>query len=567
MTAPSAHLARASALLDSFLPPAGRLSPLERLRLKRLVAGCFAIAGILLVTTPIRAAMVGGPPPGWRIALASAAGLLLLPWVLKWSGREHLVTVLALAVVHLMMAGLTLFDGATTAPAFVALPALPVASMLFAGARGGVLSIVKVLLLVAVTAALEARGVLASTPLSASMGIGARALGMAAATMALGAIGWLYEREKGGYAEALAESNERFELAAQSAQDTLFEWDGSTGTFFVAPTLGEILGIEAVDDPFERLHPEDRGRIEAAFLACRRGDRMDEECRLLDNEGNPVWFRITAMADPHHAVGSERICGWFRYIDFRKRMEAMKDEFLSTVSHELRTPLTSIRGGIGLVLGRAAAMDETTQQILEVAHRNTERLVRLVDDLLDVQRLNAGQMPYAMRPQQVASLLEEAAAEIAPVAARAEVTLAVEAHGAPLEIYGDGDRIVQVLVNLLSNAVKHAPAGGRIRLAARRGSGRRSTEGHASEWIRIWVEDSGPGVPRHLRETIFEPFTQAEDERGVRPPGTGLGLHISRRIVEDHGGRIWVEEGPEGGARFVFELPAAPVGDAPDPPP
>ena len=418
--------------------------------------------------------------------------------------------------------------------------------MLLAGLRGGILSLLKVLGIVVLTAVLErhgwVRGVEGTFPSEITM----RALGVGGATLGVLAIGWLYEMERSQFEQRLAEMNRRFELAASSAKDTLFEWDSRRDRFLVSPQLGDLLGLPDLEDPRTRLHPEDADRVRAAFEACLEGAVLDTECRLLDAGDRPIWFRITAVPLDYED-GRRGICGWFRYIEYRKRIEVIKDELIGTVSHELKTPLTSIRGGIGLALKTGSGFDEKTRLLLEVARRNTERLVRMVEDLLDVQRLDAGKMYYETETVDLYELAAEAVAGLVPLAEERGIDLQVPRPDASLFVRGDRDRLTQVVVNLLSNALKHSPPGEVVTVRLERGS----------EEALLAVEDRGPGIPASARTEVFERFVQlgGNGTAGTAAAqGAGLGLHICRRIVEDHGGTIWVEDNPGGGSRFVFQL-------------
>ena len=506
---------------------------------------------------------LGRLPPGLPFGLGGAAAFLLLPFLLRWTGRERLVTVLSLLVAHLTILALVLADGATGAPAFFVLPALPVVSMLLAGLPGGLSSLIKVLSIVGLTTVLERHGLVAGMEGTLAHDITTRALGVGSATLVVLAIGWLYELERSHFEKRLTELNRRFELAAASAKDTLFEWDPRSNRWILSPRLGNLLGLSELEDPRTRFHPEDRDRVQAALKACIEGVVLDTECRLLDAGNRPTWFRITAVPLDYED-GRRGVCGWFRYIEYRKRIEVIKDEIIGTVSHELKTPLTSIRGGLALALKAGEGLDERTRLLLEVARRNTERLVRMVEDLLDVQRLDAGKMYYETTEVDLHTLVSEAAAGLEPLATERGVEIRIERPDAPLLVRCDADRITQVVVNLLSNALKHSPKGVAVTVRL---------EGEARAAL-LAVEDRGPGIPTSARREIFERFTQLEGRTAATRQGAGLGLHICRRIVEDHGGTIWVEDNPGGGSRFVVRLPRTPRGqlageaapdEAPDP--
>jgi signal transduction histidine kinase len=236
--------------------------------------------------------------------------------------------------------------------------------------------------------------------------------------------------------------------------------------------------------------------------------------------------------------------GMVEDITERKEMERIKDELLSVVGHELRTPLTSIRGSLGLLeAGVAGELGDEARQMVVIARENTERLVRLVNDTLDLERLEAGRIDIDPRAVSPGELLATTDKVVQPLADAAGVDLSWEAD--ELELLVDPDRIVQALVNLIANAIKFSPPGSCVH-----------TRIHADGAVaRVSVADRGRGIPADQLETIFERFRQVDASDGREKGGTGLGLAISRAIVEQHAGRIWAESEPGQGSTFHMELP------------
>lgn len=265
-----------------------------------------------------------------------------------------------------------------------------------------------------------------------------------------------------------------------------------------------------------------------------------------DGRGETVPFDIAmgsmALPDGDHIVLS------LRDTTERRRLDRLKDDLISTVSHELRTPLTSIVGALSLLHAEAAgALPEDAKELVRIAANNGERLIRLINDMLDVDRIDAGKFRLAMAPMDLRGVVMRACADNAVLAHTHAATLDCDVPDDPLMIEGDDDRILQVMVNLISNALKFSPGGGRVRVAARRGpDGRRAI---------VEVDDEGPGVAAEFRPRIFGRFERAMENEGAA--GTGLGLAIAREIVTRHGGEIWFEDRPAGGTRFAFSLPAA----------
>jgi PAS domain S-box-containing protein len=235
----------------------------------------------------------------------------------------------------------------------------------------------------------------------------------------------------------------------------------------------------------------------------------------------------------------------FINVSERREVDRMKDEFASVVGHELRTPLTSIRASLGLLGGGVLGeLGPDAAGLLDTAVANADRLERLIDDILDLERLEAGVAPLEPSPQSVGELIRDATAVIAAMAAMAGVNIHAEAASG--EVLADRDRIVQALTNLLGNAIKFSPRGGNVTLSARRDG----------DEVVLCVADEGRGIPPERHAAIFERFEQVDASDARARGGTGLGLTIARRIVEAHGGRIWVTSAPGEGSQFAFTLPA-----------
>jgi PAS domain S-box-containing protein len=233
----------------------------------------------------------------------------------------------------------------------------------------------------------------------------------------------------------------------------------------------------------------------------------------------------------------------------RRQLDKMKDEFISTVSHELRTPLTSLRAALGLVTGGAlATRPEKMQQMLEIAIGNTDRLIRLVNDILDIERISSGNAELHSEMLPADALFERAVSLQQAAAMKNNLRFSIHAEG--VEVWGDPDRILQALANLISNAAKYSPHGGEITLTARK-----LDENEA----QFDVHDQGRGIPADKLETIFGRFQQVDASDSRTMGGTGLGLAICRSIITQHGGKIWATSPPGDGATFHFTLPTHPT--------
>ena len=233
-----------------------------------------------------------------------------------------------------------------------------------------------------------------------------------------------------------------------------------------------------------------------------------------------------------------------RDVSERKRIERMKDALMSTVSHELRTPLTSVVGALGLLrAGAAGAIPQPAGRLIEIAENNSRRLIRLINDMLDIDRIQAGTLQLARVPIDLRTVVDRAAIGSQGLAAAESVQIACTMPDTAVLVIGDADRLLQVITNLVSNAVRATPTGGIVTIGL-------STLEPSGKAI-VTVDDEGAGVPTEFRNRIFGRFERADGEQGV---GTGLGLSIAREIVLRHDGRIWFEDRPPRGSRFGFVL-------------
>jgi signal transduction histidine kinase/CheY-like chemotaxis protein len=230
-----------------------------------------------------------------------------------------------------------------------------------------------------------------------------------------------------------------------------------------------------------------------------------------------------------------------------REYEQLKSDFVSTVSHELRTPLTSMRGALGLVLsGAAGPLSPQGQELLRIANQNTERLIRLINDILDIEKIESGTITVRRERCDLPTVLESTIAGLEGYAAQHAVRVQLDA-AATATVIGDQDRLIQVFTNLLSNAIKFSPGGGLVTVALE----------IESDLARIAVRDEGPGIPAEFQGRIFGKFQQAEHSASRRHGGTGLGLAIARAIVERHGGTIHFRTTANVGTTFVVELPCS----------
>lgn len=275
---------------------------------------------------------------------------------------------------------------------------------------------------------------------------------------------------------------------------------------------------------------------DAALKAMKTSSYRRRDIRTCDG-------RTLAIA--HSVEQDGRIIVTASDVTERREVERLKDEFVSSVSHELRTPLTSITGSLGLLLGGAAGeLSTKAARLVDIAHQNAQRLTKLVNELLDIDKIEAGQVEMKHERVDLNELVLQEAEHNRPYAERFRVRLQTETVVSPVLVLGDPDRLRQVVTNLVSNAVKYSPAGGTVTLAVER----------LGEMARIAVSDNGPGIPAEFQSRIFQRFAQADSSDRRAQEGTGLGLAISRAIVDRHGGRIGFNTEPGVGTTFYVDL-------------
>ena len=296
--------------------------------------------------------------------------------------------------------------------------------------------------------------------------------------------------------------------------------------------ISVILDLAPGDGSFHQRIGLKDGRLSRPFLAERKVRHRDGHEVEAD-----VAMGVMSVPSGDHLVVS------LRDIAERRRAERIKDDLISTVSHELRTPLTSIVGSLGLLrAGAAGSVPDAAARLVEIAENNSRRLIRLINDMLDIDGIESGKLAINRVLLDLRVVVNEACVGSEGLARANDVTLACASPDGPVYIDGDKDRLVQVVTNLLSNAVRAAPSGSTVDMWLTVANGR----------ALLAVDDRGPGVPAAFRARIFGRFERVEGDPTM---GTGLGLAISREIITRHDGSIWFEDGADGGTRFAFSLP------------
>ncbi len=353
--------------------------------------------------------------------------------------------------------------------------------------------------------------------------------------------------------EALRTSEETFRFAMENASIGMALVTTSGRFMKVNASLCDLLGYtesELLARDFQSItHPADLERDLDQLRLMLGGElrtyRMEK--RYFHKSGRTVWTLLSVSLVRHADGRPNYFVSQIQDISEQREMERVKGEFISTVSHELRTPLTSIRGSLGLVLGAMSdTLPRNVQNLLAIAQNNSDRLILLINDILDIDKIASGNMRFDMQEK---SLLTVTAAAI-----NANVSF-VQKYGARIQLHEmddslrlliDEDRYAQVLGNLISNAAKFSPPGAGIEV---RGES-------AGSNLRVSVTDQGPGIPESFRARVFEKFSQGDSSPTRRAGGTGLGLHITRELVEHMGGRIGFDTEMGRGTTFWIEFPA-----------
>lgn len=359
---------------------------------------------------------------------------------------------------------------------------------------------------------------------------------------------WLSRRERWRVEIAEADASVRNRTVLDSTSDAIVILNPSGTIENVNAAARTVLGYEPAElsrrdvsvvidiaDGDGSFH-ERIGLVEGKL---RRTLFVDRFARTKDGRTVPVDVGLGLMAVPDglHVVAS------IRDISHRREIEQIKDDFIATVSHELRTPLTSVVGSLGLLRGGAAGvLPSAARQLVEIAENNARRLIRLTNDILDLEKFGSGQMTLELAHADLTDVVRQAVLENEVPAAAKSVTLRIMAPEEPLSVMADRQRLLQVATNLLSNAIRHTPEHSTVTVTTQVSDGK----------ALVRISDQGAGVPEAYREHIFDRFVQAPMQGA--PVGTGLGLAIAREIIARHGGNIWVEEAPGGGASFAFTL-------------
>jgi PAS domain S-box-containing protein len=318
---------------------------------------------------------------------------------------------------------------------------------------------------------------------------------------------------------------------------------------FYAMTMEELQGI--IDAPINPEEWTNQYLIDDAYVINTGNNLTIEEEPVTRHDGQIRYFNTIKSAVFSVAAQANLMVAVCRDITERKEVERRVNEFNSMVSHELRTPLTAIRAALGLIEGgQTEPISQTNMELVHIANTECDRMIRLINDLLDIKKIAANKLDLKLEPLNATDIIAPVVASMSGLARECQISLAFEIEDARTFI-GDRDRIIQVVANLVSNAIKFSPAGNDVQIKSQ-------TAGENT--IRFSCRDHGPGIQERDFDKLFLAFHQIDSSDTRAKGGTGLGLAISKAIIERHGGEIGFETALGGGTTFWFELPVpAPV--------
>ena len=356
--------------------------------------------------------------------------------------------------------------------------------------------------------------------------------------------------------KSLRENEERFRQVAHFSKDVFWVLDiQPTLRVYVNPAFKDVWGwfpeggTMTFGDWRSSVHPDDRERVAREFQSAQNGDtECNVEYRIVRPDGSVRHIHDRGVLIRDVRGRPYRVAGVAIDVTERVAMERLRNEFISIVSHELRTPLTSLRASLGLIDGGIVGeVPEEMRSLVRIAKEGSERLVRLLNDLLDIEKIESGRFEYRMEPVDLVALTAHVIDSTRALGNQRgiEILATYDVDEAP--VIADGDRLTQVITNLLSNATKFSSEGAPVEVSVKR-------NGQA---YRVAVLDYGVGIPPEFREKVFQKFAQADSSSTRAHGGTGLGLSIARSIVERHGGTIDFDSEPGRGTVFFFDIPTA----------
>lgn len=350
---------------------------------------------------------------------------------------------------------------------------------------------------------------------------------------------------------------ERLRMILNSAKDGIIALNPNGCIDGVNPAIERMFGYSedelngnGIGVLYEQTPTATQVRSFLSYIRSKGGETSSSRFGGRRKDGSTLLCDVAVT--PMHLSNGVHYVAIVRDITERNRIEEMKDQFVATVSHELRTPLTSISGSLGLLAGGAAGeLPPNAFKLIKIAHNNSERLVRLINDILDIEKIESGKMAFDIQPTRLAPLISQALEGVAGFAEQYGVTPQLNPGAEHLVVLADADRLMQVMTNLLSNAIKFSPRGETVLVDIQ------ATE----ETCRVSIINQGEGIPDEFRDRIFSRFAQADGTSTRKQGGTGLGLNIVKEIVTRLKGDVGFDSEPGKGATFHFTLPTFTASD------
>ena len=534
-------------LLDRLLPPPWREDDEYRRRGHLLNGIALGIILGALTMVAVRGSAVGYSHPIVLIAYFVAATHLTVPLLLRWARSLVAGGIVVFGVPTVALIAEMFAESGLHSNSVLWMPLMPLVATIFLGPRGAVACSFTFSVGILVATYFHISG--AWSPFAGLLPV--RAFTAVAGVWISTFLGWLWERTRRQAQVNLAHSEARARALLDSLPDTLLRVNGA----------GQIVDVHLPHD-IASLVPADANhhRLKDIFPQKLAHELRQHTLKtLLEQTMTRANYRITSPVDHRDltveismAPLDEDVIMLMRDVSDLQQANRLKDEFLSTVSHELRTPLTSIIGSLRLMESEVTGKcDGESHTLLGIATRNSERLLRLINDLLDMQKIAGGRLELVPHRTELGEILAANIAADLPFAKLHQIDLRLESPAEKTWVEVDPDRLSQVISNLISNAVKHSPPGEVVCLRAKR----------QNDNVRIEVEDHGPGIPEEFQPFVFERFSQAighkQTNNNQRLPSTGLGLAIARQLVELQGGTISFTTTSGEGTTFFVDLPTS----------
>lgn len=354
-------------------------------------------------------------------------------------------------------------------------------------------------------------------------------------------------------AEKIIASERQYRALVESVRDVIFQMDEDGNWVFLNPVWEEITGFsiaESLQKNFiDFVHHDDLDKAADFFsqLSKEVAQHTKSELRFYHKSRHFCWFEFTIQCEVDLSMSKNYFTGTLNDITERRRISQLQSEFISVVSHELRTPLTSIRGSLGILeSGKVGTLADAQLKLIQIAHKNSQRLVTLVNDILDMEKLMAEKMSLKFDIINLVAAVEHAIEANAAYAHTLDTHLTLCEHPTTANINADSNRLMQVMANLLSNAAKFSPKDRAVEISII------VSDQHK---VKVNVRDHGPGIPLDFRSRIFSAFAQADSSDTRQQGGTGLGLKISKMLIDKMGGTMGFESELNVGTCFWFEFP------------